>query len=69
VFGRLSDRYSEPTPWFDYGLHKGRVASEDVIFAARCAAVGVPVYVETTARVGHRKVHTFEAPVPRAALV
>jgi hypothetical protein len=65
VFEEMSNVFSEPSPWFDYGTYNGRVASEDVTFAARCKELDIPIFVDTNARVGHRKVHTFETPVPR----
>jgi hypothetical protein len=68
VFTALSVRHDGPLPWFDYGLYRGLIASEDLIFAARCAEAGIPAYFDVDARVGQRQVHTFAASVPRVAV-
>jgi hypothetical protein len=68
VFVALSARDPGPLPWFDYGLYRGLIASEDLIFAARCAEAGISSSFDADSRVGQRQVHTFAAPVPREVL-
>lgn len=44
-------------PWFVEGHvdHKGRQVGEDVAFCLRAHSIGLPVYVHTGVKIGHRK--------------
>lgn len=51
-----------PTPWFDYGVRRGKAVTEEVVFAQRMWDLGIPIHVDSRITVGHRKIHTFVAP-------
>jgi GT2 family glycosyltransferase len=57
AFKNLPDGKLNSYPWFVEGHvdHKGRQLGEDVAFCMRANAVGLPVYVHTGVRIGHRK--------------
>jgi hypothetical protein len=59
VFEACLTHYDWPAPWFDYGALRGRSVSEDVMFAKRLAAHGIPIHVDTRIAVGHRKLYTY----------
>jgi glycosyltransferase involved in cell wall biosynthesis len=67
VFDAMADRYDGPAPWFAYTDWHGRLPSEDVVFCQRLADMGVPVMVDTTIRVGHKKPIVFFVESPTDA--
>jgi len=61
---RVGQAYGWPAPWFDYGQRRGKLVTEEVIFAQRCWELGIPIHVDTRICVDHRKLHPFRATVP-----
>lgn len=66
AFGKRKDGTVNHFPWFEEGQSGGRQFGEDITFCLRAAAVGFPVYVDTSVKVGHMKRHeiteeTFDA--------
>ena len=56
VFIETEDTHSSNFPWFqEVELASGKYAGEDIEFMRKCRAAGVPVYVNTSAAVGHDK--------------
>ena len=68
VYLKLAQAHPGPTPYYNYEHWHGKAAGEDVIFAQRVKDLGIPVFVDTEVRIGHRKMHTFESAVPRVAV-
>ena len=57
AFQHLPDGTLNSYPWFVEGHvdHRGRQLGEDVAFCMRANSVGLPVYVHTGVKIGHRK--------------
>lgn len=57
AFRNLPSGQLNSYPWFVEGHvdHKGRQLGEDVAFCMRANAIGIPVYVHTGVKIGHRK--------------
>ncbi len=45
-----------PMPWFNDEIHNGLAVSEDKVFCRRLRALGIPLWVDTSVKLGHRKV-------------
>lgn len=56
-FGTLANGQPSPYPWFIEGLTtaKGVPLGEDVAFARRLMHLGIPLYVDTSVKLGHCK--------------
>jgi len=50
--------------WFRHNVYGDMSEGEDLYFARACAAVGVPVYVNTALTLGHLKTIILDGPVP-----
>lgn len=51
----MLDKYGLPQPWFADEVWHGEVYGEDLAFCERTTEMGVPVYVDVNAAVGHVK--------------
>lgn len=55
----MPDGYSNPHPWFAESVHRGHEYGEDWTFCIRLKQMGVPLYVNTAAKLGHVKTQNF----------
>lgn len=54
-FRVLPDGRHNPQPWFTESVLSGNSIGEDIAFCMRANAMGVPIYVDTSVKVGHVK--------------
>lgn len=54
-------KYDAVFPWFQETAVQGQRFGEDMTFALRCAASGIPIHVATGVHVGHQKAHVLTA--------
>jgi len=53
---RMLDEYGDRAfPWFEEIKHNGVVYGEDLGLSIKASAIGLPIYVNTAAKVGHYK--------------
>lgn len=55
AFGTLPNGQPNPYPWFVESSNGGRPFGEDISFCVRCKGLGIPIYVDTSVKVGHIK--------------
>lgn len=53
---KMLDEYGERAfPWFEEIKYKGQIYGEDLGFSIKARQIGLPIYVNTAAKVGHYK--------------
>jgi len=55
AFGTLPNGQPNPYPWFVESSNGGRPFGEDISFCVRCNGLGIPIYIDTSIKVGHIK--------------
>ncbi len=55
--------FNEAFPWFQEVQIRHRPVGEDIAFCLRAAQVGLPVFVDTRAKIGHHKSHLLTEPL------
>lgn len=55
AFGTLPNGQPNPYPWFVESSNGGRPFGEDISFCVRCKGLDIPIFIDTSIKVGHVK--------------